>query len=221
MKKPLFLSTLILPLALMTTAPAQAQKIDGAEKNYTLTIQPILLAVPIGVVMYETRLTEPMSVAVFGGYGKFTYERANEDVDATVYGAGLQLRFYAFDRHVDPRARFGEPHVGLQAMWAHGEGDEEDGGFAGMFGDDVWGRGEQFMAGPFLGYKYTLPFGLTFEAQAGAQFGARLWDGGEGNTGLGQQEDEWEFKWMPIANLGVGWSFSFRLNAELFPINPG
>ena len=184
---------------------ASAQS-DYQERNYTLTIQPVLLAVPIVVLMYETRLTEPVGVALFGGYGQFTYERDGEDVDAKVYGAGAQLRFYAFDRHRDERARFGEPHAGFQALWAHGEGDEEDGGFGGVFGDDVWGRGEQFMAGPFVGYKYTLSFGLTAEVQLGAQAGARYSYGGEGNTGI-DDESKWEFKWLPIANLGVGWSF--------------
>jgi hypothetical protein len=190
-------------LALPQLVSAQA---DYRERNYTLTFQPVLLAVPIGVVMYETRLTEPMSVAVFGGYGQFEYERDDETVDATVYGAGMQVRFYAFDRHRDPRARFGEPHAGIQAMWAHGEGDEEDAGFFDTFGDHVWGRGEQFMAGPFVGYKYTMPFGLTAEVQAGAQAGARYSYGGEGNTGS-EDDPVWEFKWMPIAALGVGWSF--------------
>ena len=81
----------------------------------------------------------------------------------------------------------------------------EDAGFH-YFGDDVWGRGEQFMAGPFLGYKYVAPFGLTAEIQLGAQAGARYSYGGEGNTGV-DDESKWEFKWMPIGNLGVGWSF--------------
>jgi hypothetical protein len=127
-------------LALTLSAAAFAQGMgsdDYQERNYTVTIQPILLAVPIGVVMWETRLTEPLSFAVFGGYGQFEYERDDETVDATVYGAGAQLRFYAFDRHRDPRARFGEPHLGAQALWAHGEGAEEDGGFGGVFGDEV------------------------------------------------------------------------------------
>ena len=201
--RTLLLSLAVLPLALASQSRAQYGE---EERNYTLTIQPALLAVPIGVVMYETRLTEPLGVAIFGGYGQFTYKRAGEDVDATVYGAGLQTKFYAFDRHRDERARFGEPHLGIQALWAHGEGDEEDGGFFGTFGDDVWGRGEQFMAGPFLGYKYVAPFGLTAEIQLGAQAGARYSYGGEDNSGI-DDESKWEFKWLPIANLGVGWSF--------------
>ena len=176
---------------------------DYQERNYTLTIQPVLLAVPIAVVMYETRLTEPMSVALFGGYGKFTYERAGADVDATAYGAGAQVRFYAFDRHVDPRARYGEPHFGIQTMWAHGEGSPDNEGFGGAFSDNAFGRGEQFMAGPFLGYKYTLGFGLTAEVQAGAQAGARYtYSDASTNT-----DAAWGFDWLPIANLGVGWSF--------------
>jgi hypothetical protein len=195
------LSILFVPvLALSQASP------DYVERNYTLTVQPILLAVPIGVVMYETRLTEEMGVAVFGGYGQFEYERDGEQVDATVYGAGTQVRFYAFDRHTDPRARFGEPHAGIQALWAHGEGAEEEGGFFGSFGDEVWGRGEQFMAGPFVGYKYTLGFGLTAEVQLGAMAGARYSYGGEGVSGV-DDEAKWEFKWLPIGNFGVGWSF--------------
>jgi hypothetical protein len=198
----------LLVAAILVPIAASAQRVDGdtRERNYTLTIQPALLAVPIAVLMYETRLTEPLGVAVFGGYGQFDYERAGEQVDATVYGAGAQVRFYAFDRHRDARARYGEPHVGLQALWAHGEGDEEDGGFFGTFGDDVWGRGEQFMAGPFVGYKYVAPFGLTAEIQLGAQAGARYSYGGEDNFGV-DEEGQWEFKWLPIGNLGVGWSF--------------
>jgi hypothetical protein len=198
---------LLLALSLVPALAFSQGTEDYTERNYTVTIQPILLAVPLGVLMYETRLTEPLGLALFGGYGQFDYERDGETVDATVYGAGLQLRFYAFDRHVDSRARFGEPHFGIEALWAHGEGAEEDGGFFGTFGDDVWGRGEQFMAGPFVGYKYTLPFGLTAEAQLGWMFGMRYWDGGESNTGLGGQENQWRFKTLPIANLGVGWSF--------------
>ena len=194
-------------LALSLSAAVFAQYgPEDQERNYTLTIQPILLAVPIAVLMYETRLTEPLGFAVFGGYGKFTYERAGEDVDATVYGAGAQVKFYAFDRHIDERAKYGEPHAGIQALWAHGEGDEEDGGFGGVFGDHVWGRGEQFMVGPFLGYKYVTSFGLTGEVQVGAQAGARYSYGGEGNTGI-DDEAKWGFEWLPIANLGVGWSF--------------
>jgi hypothetical protein len=204
----LLFSLAVLPLAAAVPSAAQGMgSQDYQERNYTLTIQPVLLAVPIGVVKLETRLTEPMGFAVFGGYGQFDYQRDGESVDATVYGAGAQLLFYAFDRHRDARARFGEPHFGLQALWAHGEGNEEDGGFFGTFGDEVWGRGEQFMAGPFVGYKYTAPFGLTAEIQLGAQAGARLYDGGEANTGFEDEDDKWEFKWMPIANLGVGWSF--------------
>jgi hypothetical protein len=176
---------------------------DSRERNYTITVQPILLAVPIGVVMYETRLTEEMSAAVFGGYGKFEYERANETLDATVYGAGAQVRFYAFNRHTDPRVRFGEPHAGVQALWAHGEGAWEEGGFAGAFGDEVWGRGEQFMAGPFVGYKYTAGFGFTAEVQVGAMAGPRYTYASNSGTG----EAAWDFNWLPIANLGVGWSF--------------
>ncbi|HEX2613259.1 MAG TPA: hypothetical protein VHO02_06685 [Fibrobacteria bacterium] len=197
-----FLAALVFLPALAFSQPGD----DYKERNYTLTIQPVLLAVPIGVVMYETRLTEAVGVAVFGGYGQFTYKRDGEDVDAVVYGAGMQTRFYAFDRHTDSRARFGEPHLGIQAMWAHGEGEEEDQGFFDTFGDDVWGRGEQFMAGPFIGYKYVAPFGLTAEIQLGAQAGARYSYGGEGNTGT-DDDPKWEFKWMPIGNLGVGWSF--------------
>ncbi len=191
---------LVVPLAV------QAQARDGAgfrELNHTLTVQPVLLAVPIGVVMYEVRLTEPLGVSVFGGYGRFDYERDDEQVDATVYGAGMQTRFYFLDRR---QSGGNEPHIGLQALWAHGEGEEEDGGLFGVFGDEVWGRGEQFMAGPFVGYKYTAPFGLTLEAQAGMMAGARYSYGGEDNSGV-DEDAKWEFKWLPIANIGIGWSF--------------
>ncbi len=199
------LSALFFALPLCATAQGRNAP-DFQERNHTLTVQPVLLAVPIGVAMYEVRLTEPLAFAVFGGYGRFDYERDDETVNATVYGAGAQVRFYAFDRHRDPRARFGEPHAGVQALWARGEGEEEDGGFFGAFGDEVWGRGHQLMAGPFVGYKYTLGFGLTAEIQVGWMFGARHWDGGEENSGF-DEEAQWEFKTLPIANLGVGWSF--------------
>lgn len=199
MKSRLWIFGLLLFPVLALSQPAG----DFRERNYTITVQPVLLAVPIGVVMYETRLTEPLGVAVFGGYGRFEYERDDETVDATVYGAGLQTRFYFLDRR---RSGGNEPHVGLQALWAHGEGEEADGGFAGVFGDEVWGRGEQFMVGPFGGYKYTAPFGLTFEAQAGMMAGARYSYGGEDNSGV-ERDAKWEFKWLPVANIGVGWSF--------------
>ncbi|HLU70524.1 MAG TPA: hypothetical protein VKZ88_07115 [Fibrobacteria bacterium] len=194
----------VLFLFLPSSITAQARDASGfRELNHTLTIQPVLLAVPIGVVMYEARLTEPLGVALFGGYGRFDYERDGEQVDATVYGAGMQTRFYFLDRR---QTGGNEPHLGVQALWAHGEGEEEDGGFAGVFGDEVWGRGEQFMVGPFAGYKYTAPFGLTLEAQAGMMAGARYSYGGEENSGV-DEDATWEFKWLPVANVGVGWSF--------------
>jgi len=197
-------NTILFPLmAILLSLPALSFAQDEYKRDQTLTIQPVLLAVPIGIVMYETRVSEPLSVAMFGGYGMFTYERDNEQVDATVYGAGFQVRNYFLDRST---AHGNEPHIGIQALWAHGEGSEEDGGVFGVFGDDVWGRGEQFTGGPFVGYKYTAPFGLTAEIQLGAMAGARYSYGGEGNTGS-DDPAKWEFKWMPIGNVGLGWSF--------------
>jgi hypothetical protein len=182
--------------------PAPAKK-AFQEKNFTITVQPALLFVPLLAGMAEARLTEPLGVALLGGFGSFDYRRDGVLRDARVYAVGAQARFYFLDRRV---SKGNEPHVGLQALFARGSEDEEYTGFDGVFGKDVWGRGHQAMGGPFVGYKFIAPFGLTAEVQGGILGGSRYSEGGEGNTGLGENS-KYEFKWLPIAHASLGWSF--------------
>ncbi|MCD6025322.1 MAG: hypothetical protein K0Q91_2238 [Fibrobacteria bacterium] len=190
------------PTPVKQPAPTPVKK-TFHEKNFTVSVQPALFLVPIFAASAEARLTEPLGVAILGGIGSFDYERDGERRDARVYAVGAQARFYFLDRRI---SKGNEPHVGLQALFARGSEDEEYTGFGGVFGKDAWGRGHQLMGGPFVGYKFVAPFGLTAEMQGGILGGSRYSEGGEGNTGLGENS-KYEFKWLPIAHFSLGWSW--------------
>lgn len=200
---PLLLGAVLAGGAPAKTASAAPAKKAFEEKNFTVTVQPALFLVPAFAGQAEARLTEPLGVAILGGIGSFVYERDGARRDARVYAAGAQARFYFLDRRI---SKGNEPHVGVEALFARGSEDEEYTGFGGVFGKDAWGRGHQFMGGPFLGYKFVAPFGLTAEVQGGILGGSRYSEGGEGNTGLGD-DSKYEFKWLPIAHLSLGWSW--------------
>jgi hypothetical protein len=185
---------LLLPFAVFAAA-------EPKERVLTLTFQPVLLVVPIFQGSAEVRVSDPWSVALFGGGGSFDYERGGEPVHGSVQNAGAQGRWY-------PRGRAAhEPHLGLQVLWAHVNADEDEGGnlIDDTFRQDVYGRGYTVAGGPFGGYKYTAPFGLTAEAQLGMQLAFVLQEDGENNYGVSNQSSRWTA--LPILNFGVGWSF--------------
>ena len=55
------------------------------------------------------------------------------------------------------------------------------------------------LVGPYLGYKYTAPFGLTVEAELGV---ARLGIGASNDRSNSKSENSWG----PLLNLNLGWS---------------
>ncbi len=57
--------------------------------------------------------------------------------------------------------------------------------------------------GPFVGYKYTSSFGLTFDSQVGYGFFAT-------KAEVGGDLIDRNSSGIPILNLNLGWSFDVR-----------
>lgn len=149
---------------------------------------PHLIAGPIFEVQVEFDASDKLSIAAMGGWGQTVSEPAEDTrVKLDVWNAGGQVRYLAdgnFDKNL---------HLGLEAMYTdvqEGPGDDELGIFVHRRGLSV---------GPFVGGKYITEVGLTAEAQVGLAY-----EGLVGETSGGSEQGG---RFVPIANLNIGWSF--------------
>ncbi len=170
--------------ALASAAEPPAGDLDtagaDAPRNIAVTLSPLHLLSPILEVTTEFRVDDRVGAAVIGGFGRV-------DGDFWVYEAGGQVRWYAlgsFEHGLQ---------LGGQLLYLHVSSGDID-------GTGIAGAGNGLSVGPFVGYKYTSSFGLTFDVQAGAQVvavNARADDGSsESAGGVG-----------PLVNANIGWSF--------------
>ena len=70
-------------------------------------------------------------------------------------------------------------------------------------GEDATGTGAGTAIGPFVGYKYTAPFGLVFDSQFGTEYLMIQASAASGSTSVSKTKN----KWIPLLNLNVGWAF--------------
>ncbi len=63
----------------------------------------------------------------------------------------------------------------------------------------ITATGTGLAVGPFLGYKYVAPFGLTLDLQGGVEVLAVSASGGGSSASAGAV--------IPLLNLNIGWSF--------------
>ncbi len=155
----------------------------SAPRLYSLTLSPVHLALPVVELTGEYRMAPKVSAALIGGFGSITAD----DNKFSVIEAGAQARYYPLNttKH--------EPHLGVEALWLHIAGDDLD-------NTDVSGTGAGLAVGPFIGYKYTASFGLTFDSQVGYQFLALKADATDGSSAS-------DSKGIVLLNLNLGWSF--------------
>lgn len=175
-------------------------------KLRTILIAPLLLAAIQASAFAETatvtQAAEPHNVsinlrplALIAGWASVTVESPMTSTLTTTgivsfgddgYEGGLQLRKY-----------FGSGmqggHYGLQSSYATFDAEDEV----------VRTTASGLAAGAFAGYKWITNSGFTLEAQAGLQYlvVTRENSNDEGTTTVD------ESNWLPIINLGAGWSF--------------
>ena len=164
--------------------------------SLSITNSPLHLVSPGMVEMTgEYAINRKLGAALIGGYGQATLERGDEDTndvvedDVTIYEAGAQVRYYlvgSFDHGMQ---------VGAEAFYMRIDGFSDG---------DVSGEASGFGVGPFIGYKKTARFGLTFDMQVGYQyFAAQATARDEdGNSSDGSATDS-----GLLLNLNLGWAF--------------
>ena len=187
MKHPLRILVSGLILTVCCESAVQAQ--DSTSKNFrrfTVTFAPAYLAFPVYELTGEYVATRHLGFAVKGGYGGFNGSDFGFTDDYNVTEAGAQVRYYPFE----PASH--QFMVGGEVHWLDVSSSTSRAGAS--------SAGSGFIVGPFVGYKYISPFGLTFDSQIGYGFfalntsvdGSSVWDGVLG---------------IPIVNLNIGWSF--------------
>ncbi len=176
MKYTLALSTTVFVLITTPSTPALADGGAAAPERmrvFSATFSPIHLQFPVLEVTGEARLATKVSAAGILGVGK------SDDVN--LYELGAQLRYY---------------------MWGDFDGGLQLGAevvYVGATSDEVSAVAQGLTLGPFIGYKYVAGFGLTFDAQVGAQYITL-----RGESGSVTEEDS---DIIPLVNLNVGWTF--------------
>jgi uncharacterized protein involved in high-affinity Fe2+ transport len=175
--------------AMAQTAPAADARQARPPRIVSLTFSPLHLTLPVFEATAEVRLMDKLGIAAVLGAGRVK-EEATATVPATssrVVEAGLQGRYYLLGdfRH--------GLQLGAEAMYVHLSDKVET----------ISAAVNGFSAGPFLGYKYTAGFGLTFDGQIGFQ---RVGLAGKATDGAQTITDE-QSDWSVLLNLNVGWSF--------------
>jgi len=178
------------PVAPAAVAPApvgapagQLEAQAEAGRSVSFTFSPIHLILPVVEVTAELRLAPRIGVAAIAGVGSITHLGDKY----TVLEAGAQLRFYAlgsFQQGLE---------VGLETLYVGVSGDN-------LQDTKISGAAAGLAMGPFIGYKYIAPMGLTLEVQAGASYAVIHAD--TSNGGSSQSQDI-----FPLVNLNAGWSF--------------
>ena len=157
--------------------------------DVSITFSPLHLLFPIGEITAEVRLADRIGVAAIVGAGTITYQDPfGPEQTFTAFELGAQFRYYLvgdFDHGMQ---------LGAELLWVHVSGEVEGG---------ITGSGSGLAVGPFVGYKYSASFGLTFDAQLGvtaAGIGAQATDGTTTETRT-------ETHVGVLLNLNAGWAF--------------
>lgn len=160
-------------------ATADAADKPAYDHGFSLTISPIHLALPLVELTGEGRVADKVGVAGIAGLGTTSGYRTWE--------VGAQGRYYVlgdFDHGMQ---------VGAEVLALRLSGDV----------DGVDSSGSGVGAGLFLGYKIAARFGLTFDAQVGAQrYGVQA-----SASSQGVSASESTAAISPLLNLNLGWSF--------------
>lgn len=154
--------------------PAAAAPEPAAPHRIALTFSPVHLFFTFVELQAELRVTPKLGFALILGAGGTTDDWTGAEVHAV--SVGMKGAWYAV----------GDFEEGMQVAL-----EVMDIAASASLGDLGAAFGDGFTISPFIGYKDTLCFGLTFEVQAGP-----------GVVFVGD-----EVSLIPNVNLNLGWSF--------------
>ncbi len=183
-------------------AEAEEAEADPYEddRRVSITFSPIHLLFPVFELTVEARIAHKLGVAIVAGGGTISSDDVEyddgsgvrtEEITATVWEAGAQVRYYVFG---------GFDHgmqLGAEALYVHVSVDD-------VGSTNVSGTGEGLGIGPFVGYKIATRAGFTFDGQLGLQYYAVQ---AEASDDTGESASDEESAVAPMLNLNVGWSF--------------
>jgi hypothetical protein len=180
---------------------------DAVGHRFSLTIS---LLHPVLFSLYEAegefRLGKHAGLAVIFGFGSIGLQQLDTsfpDDRASLWEGGGQIRFYpvgSFDHGMQ---------LGLEFAYLHGSASTTGTISSGLapsmdYTGTVTATGNAFKVGPFMGYKLTLPVGLTFGAQLGVEL---LSVNGLAKDSTGNSKSTSEKVAILLADANVGWSF--------------
>ncbi len=168
-----------------TPAPAALfEKPAPTPRNWAVTMSPVHLVLPVIEFAVERRLASNLGVALMFGGGSVTDDLDNK---FTVGELGVSVRYYGLGDFAKGL------QVGAALEYLTVSGEDVNGSSVDVEGDGV-------VVAPFIGYKHTWGFGLTFDGQLGPAFTAIEAEADNGAT-------EEESRVGAYLNLNLGWSF--------------
>ncbi|MBW8886342.1 MAG: hypothetical protein JF616_01185 [Fibrobacteres bacterium] len=168
--------------------PSTRESADEHPMQYvSLTFSPLSLLIPEGEIGIEMRKYEKLGLGVVAGAGRITQVSPGVKLHLSIYDLGIQANYYAVGSF-----RHGM-QLGFRGVYEH---------FANPFVHQLPISGSNFKLGSWVGYKYVMKVGLTFQTQIGCQY---IWnhesDGIEGGTNSKSES------LAPLLELDLGWSF--------------
>ena len=163
-------------------------------KKVSITNSPFHLVMPVLELMAEYQVAPKIGAAGILGYGNITeIDDWGDEVEVPILEIGGQLNYYLlgnFDKGMQ---------VGLEVLYLNASAEDED----------VSVSVDGLAVGPYLGYKWTAGFGLTFDIQAGYE---KLLLRGEAEDKSDDVFEEFgieeeEETGIPLLNINIGWSF--------------
>lgn len=181
-------SLAVASLVLVLSAPTGALAAEDVEHNFSLTISPIHLILPMGEVTGEYRVGDKLGLGGILGYGSATIsDDFGGDDTLSLFEVGATLRYYALGSFIHGL------QIGVEMLYVYAGGDV----------DGVAAVGEGLSVGPFIGYKIATNVGFTFDTQLGGTYNMV---GAEANDG-DSTESASASEFGVLLNLNVGWSF--------------
>lgn len=178
-----FVALLAAPAAAYPGDPEVATQDEG--HSFSLTISPLHLILPVFELQGEVRVGDQVGVSGILGFGSVTVTDGLSNDSFTVFEVGGQFTYYVlgdFDHGLQ---------LGAEVLYL-GVSASADSQFGGVFG-----RG--LSLAPYVGYKVSTDFGLTFQAQLGPAF---FVVSAQSNTDTASDSAV-----GVMLNLNVGWSF--------------
>lgn len=174
------------------TPPIPAADEADPRHHVALTLGTLYLLLPVVRVAAEVAIVPRVSLALTAGVGQLTIVTDEDEGERKrridTWQAGGQGNVYLlgdFEHGMQ---------LGAEVLYAH---------LALPSGQGASGQLDGWAVGPYLGYKFSAPFGLTFNAQLGIEVGTAKVEGESDGERLTKQQ----LIPLPILNLNLGWAF--------------